>query len=139
MTSVQSAARFCDQIMLLSALGDPESGLEVTARRIGAPLIFARLWKETGRRAVIEEALTLRGFEFPVERAILAAVLHRIMVSGSDRACEQCVNRLFSGADHGTRNNRHGPEGGGRLWNGTEMTWTVLPPVVLPAHTGCAT
>src|SRR3954447_4971145 len=29
-----------------------------------------------------------RRFEFPVERAIFATVLHRIMVSGSDRACE---------------------------------------------------
>src|SRR6202165_458958 len=30
-----------------------------------------------------------RGFEFPVERAIFLTVLHRLMVSGSDRACEQ--------------------------------------------------
>lgn len=30
-----------------------------------------------------------RGFEFSVERAVFATVLHRIMVSGSDRACEK--------------------------------------------------
>jgi hypothetical protein len=33
--------------------------------------------------------LTQRAFEFPVERAIFATVLHRIMVSGSERACEK--------------------------------------------------
>src|SRR5215207_8988174 len=40
-------------------------------------------------RAVIEDLLAERRFEFPVERAIFATVLHRIMVSGSDRACEK--------------------------------------------------
>src|SRR3954463_5876906 len=53
------------------------------------PLLFGRLWEETGCRAVIEDLLAERRFEFPVERAIFATVLHRIMVSGSDRACEK--------------------------------------------------
>jgi hypothetical protein len=30
-----------------------------------------------------------RAFEFPVARAVFASVLHRIMVSGSDHACEK--------------------------------------------------
>jgi transposase len=38
---------------------------------------------------VIEELLVGRAFAFPVERTIFIAVLHRIMVSGSDRACEK--------------------------------------------------
>ena len=38
---------------------------------------------------MIEELLAARGFEFAVERAVFATVLHRIMVSGSDRACEK--------------------------------------------------
>ena len=46
-------------------------------------------WEETGCRAVIEDLLAERRFEFPVERAIFVTVLHRIMVSGSDRACEK--------------------------------------------------
>jgi hypothetical protein len=29
-----------------------------------------------------------RRFEFPVERAIFLTELHRLLVSGSDRACE---------------------------------------------------
>jgi hypothetical protein len=65
--------------------GNPE---RLACTRIGAPLLFGRLWEETGCRAVIEDLLSGRAFEFPVERAVFATVLHRIMVSGSDRACE---------------------------------------------------
>src|SRR5918999_3551112 len=32
-----------------------------------------------------------RAFEFPVERAVFVTVLHRIMVSGSDRACDKWI------------------------------------------------
>jgi len=60
----------------------------LAAHRIGAPLLFGRLWEETGCRAVLEELLDRRQFAFLVERVIFTAVLHRIMVSGSDRACE---------------------------------------------------
>jgi hypothetical protein len=84
-----SGARFCEQVMLLSPLDDPDGGPRLETRHIGAPLAFGRLWQETGCAAVITELLARRGFEFPVERAVFAAVLHRIMVSGSDRACEK--------------------------------------------------
>ena len=30
-----------------------------------------------------------RGFEFAVERAVFASVLHRLFVSGSDRSCDK--------------------------------------------------
>src|SRR5918999_729961 len=83
-----SVARFAERAVVLSQLeaGNP-AGL--ACKRIGAPLLFGRLWEETGCRAVIEDLLSGRDFEFPVERAIFATVLHRIMVSGSDRACEK--------------------------------------------------
>ena len=83
-----SIGRFSERAAILSRLeaGDT-SGLR--CRRIGPPLLFGRLWEETGCRAVVEAALAERGFEFPVERAVFTAVLHRIMVSGSDRACEK--------------------------------------------------
>jgi hypothetical protein len=68
------------------AAGNPDG---LACKRIGAPLLFGRLWEETGCRTVLEELLATRGFEFPVERAVFASVLHRIMVSGSDRACEK--------------------------------------------------
>jgi hypothetical protein len=72
----------------------------VSTRRIGAPLVFGRLWEQTGCRAVIEALIGRRGFEFPVERAIFATVLHRLMVSGSDRACERWLEAYrIEGAD----------------------------------------
>ncbi|WP_431859187.1 hypothetical protein [Azospirillum sp.] len=79
-----SGARFCDQVMLLSAL--EADGPQLSARRIGAPLLFGRLWEDTGCRAVLEEVVSERAFEFPVERAVFTAVLHRLLISGSDRA-----------------------------------------------------
>ena len=83
-----SVARYAERAVVLSQLeaGNPE---RLACTRIGAPLLFGRLWEETGCRAVIEDLLSGRGFEFAVERAIFATVLHRIMVSGSDRACDK--------------------------------------------------
>jgi transposase len=86
-----SGARLCDQVMLLSALAGDADGPHLSTRRIGGPLLFERLWEETGCRAVIEALLAGRGFEFAVERAVFATVLHRIMAAGSDRACEKWV------------------------------------------------
>ena len=83
-----SVSRYAEHALVLSALAKGElSGLE--CRRIGPPLLFGRLWEATGCRAVIERLLEERAFEFPVERAIFVTVLHRLMVSGSDRSCEQ--------------------------------------------------
>src|SRR5215204_4773519 len=61
-----SVARYAERALVLSQIeaGNPE---RLACKRIGAPLLFGRLWEETGCRAV----------------------LHRIMVSGSDRACER--------------------------------------------------
>jgi hypothetical protein len=84
-----SGARHCEQIMLLSAVEKETTVLAM--RRFGAPLLFGRLWQESGIAAVLEDLLAGRQFEFPVERAVFASVLHRIMVSGSDRACDKWV------------------------------------------------
>lgn len=83
----RSAARLAQRSMVLSAMeGGAAPG--VTCRRIGAPLLFERLWQQSGCRAVLEGLLAGRRFEFAVERAVFLTVLHRLMVSGSDRACE---------------------------------------------------
>src|SRR4051794_1733088 len=59
-----SGARFCEQALLLAALGNPEHEPRLQTRRIGAPLVFGRLWQETGCRAVIEELLAGRALPF---------------------------------------------------------------------------
>jgi hypothetical protein len=94
-----SGARFCAHALLLSALAADAEGPRLQCRRIGGPLLFGRMWEETGCRAVIDELLAERGFEF-VERAVFAAVLHRLFVSGSDRACEKWIeDYALAGAD----------------------------------------
>ena len=83
-----SIGRYAERAIVLSQL---EAGKldGLGCKRIGAPLLFGRLWQDTGCRAVIDDLLANRQFEYPVERAVFISVLHRIMVSGSDRACEK--------------------------------------------------
>ncbi len=83
-----SVARYAERAIVLSQL-EASNPDRLACTRIGAPLLFGRLWEETGCRAVIEALLAERRFEFPVKRAVFATVLHRLMVSGSDRACER--------------------------------------------------
>ena len=85
---IRSGARFTESAMLLSAIAKGEA-TTVETRRIGAPLLFERLWRDSACRAVIEHLLVDRRFEFPLERAIFLTVLHRIMDRGSDRAAEK--------------------------------------------------
>jgi hypothetical protein len=52
---------------------------------IGPDLVFGRLWQDLGCRDVLRRLLADRHFRFDVDRAIYLTVLHRLMVSGSDR------------------------------------------------------
>jgi hypothetical protein len=83
----RSAARLSQRSMILSLLDDDEVA-KLSCRRIGAALLFERLWIESGCRGVMQEIVAGRRFEFAVERAVFLTVLHRLMMSGSDRACE---------------------------------------------------
>ena len=66
-------------------LNDMEAGA-LACTRIGGPLLFGRLWERLGLGGVVNDLLDGRGFGFEVERAVFVAVLHRLMVSGSDRS-----------------------------------------------------
>jgi hypothetical protein len=83
----RSAARLAQRAMILSLL-DQDGVPTLATRRIGPPLAFERLWRETGCRAVIEDLAAERSFGFALERACFLTVLHRLMVSGSDRAAD---------------------------------------------------
>jgi hypothetical protein len=85
---LRSGARFTESAMLLSAFETGET-TTIDARRIGPPLLFERLWRDSFCRSVIEDLLADRKFAFPVERAVFLTVLHRIMDPGSDRAAEK--------------------------------------------------
>jgi hypothetical protein len=84
---VASLVRHCDRAIILS---DMEAG-RIACTRIGGPLLFGRIWERLGIAAVLGELLADRGFEFAVERAVFASVLHRLFVSGSDRSCDKWV------------------------------------------------
>jgi hypothetical protein len=81
---VASAARHSRRSIVLSSFYRGELA-ELRRLSIGPDLVFGRLWRETGCCAVIDELVADRGFGFDVERAIYLTVLHRLMVSGSDR------------------------------------------------------
>jgi Transposase DDE domain len=85
---IASGAKLTDQVLLIAALDeDADGALSVSARRIGGPMLFDRIWERLGIGAVLDDLLKARAFEFPVERAVFVAALHRLFVSGSDRDC----------------------------------------------------
>ena len=85
---LRSGARFAAKAMVLSAAAD-DAALKIAVRRIGPALVFERLWEETGCRAVITELAGKRKHGFALERAVFLTVLHRLFVSGSDRAADR--------------------------------------------------
>jgi transposase len=85
-TLIRSLSRFSEKTMLILS---GKSDVSAEAFKIGPSIIFERLWKETGIKKAIQRLLIDRRFEFDVERAIFLTVLHRLIVSGSDRFCER--------------------------------------------------
>lgn len=83
---VHSLAKYsAGALMILSG----KSQVKALSYSIGPALIFERLWRESGIEAVITHHSQERGFGFSVERALFLTVLHRLLVSGSDRFCER--------------------------------------------------
>jgi len=96
---LRSGARLCETALLISS--QQAGTLEASeTMRIGAPMIFGRLWEQTGCAAVIQHLAANRGFGFSLERAVFASVLHRLIASGSDRACDAWLDAYHvPGAD----------------------------------------
>ncbi|MGB5615539.1 MAG: IS1634 family transposase [Desulfobacterales bacterium] len=85
-TLIRSLSRFSEQALLILS---GKSEVSADAKKIGPSLIFERLWQQTGIKAALQTLLTDRKFEFDIERAVFVTVLHRLMVSGSDRSCSR--------------------------------------------------
>jgi Transposase DDE domain len=81
---IASAARHSRRAIVLSSFYRGELA-ELHRHSIGPDLVFGHLWRETGCQAVLRRHLAGRRFGFDVERTIYLTVLHRLMVSGSDR------------------------------------------------------
>ena len=85
---LHSCAKFSEHAAVLDATRQDDFEPQ-GAVRLGPPLVFGRLWEELGLPQVIQSLLRGRKFEFSLERALFLTVLHRLMVSGSDRAAER--------------------------------------------------
>ena len=83
-----SGSRFAQKLLVLSEHKQQHLPV-IRTRHWGAPLVFEKLWRETGCQAVITDLLRGRHFEFAVERAVFLTVLHRLLAPGSDRAAER--------------------------------------------------
>jgi Transposase DDE domain len=90
---IASAARHSRRSIVLSRFYRGELP-ELRRVSIGPDLVFGRLWQEIGCRDVLRGLLVERRFGFDVERAIYLTVLHRLMVSGSDRHASTWRQRL---------------------------------------------
>ena len=85
-TLIRSLSRFSEQALLILS---GKSEVSADAKKIGPSLILERLWQQTGIKAALKALLAQRKFEFDIERAVFLTVLHRLMVSGSDRSCSR--------------------------------------------------
>ena len=90
---IASAARHSRRSIVLSSFYRGELP-ELRRVSIGPDLVFGRLWQQTGCRDVLRSLLAERHFGFDLERAIYLTVLHRLMVSGSDRHAHDWHQRL---------------------------------------------
>lgn len=96
---LSSCSRFAQNVAVMDA--HKRGALPpVETIKIGPPLVFERLWRERKIKDVLGQLLKNRKYEFPVERAIFMTVLHRLMLSGSDRAAEVwCREYKIEGID----------------------------------------
>jgi hypothetical protein len=85
---LRSGARFAAKAIVVDAVDAGEATTSAT-RRIGAALVFERLWEETGCRKVVEDLAGARKHDFALERAVFLTVLHRLFPGGSDRAADR--------------------------------------------------
>jgi len=85
-TLIRSLSKYSEKVLLILS---EKSELTASGKKIGPAVIFERLWKETGIKKALKYLLAERKFAFDVERAIFLTVLHRLMVSGSDRSCDK--------------------------------------------------
>ena len=85
---IRSGLRLCQRLAVIDAHAAGETQA-VAVRHIGPDLVFGRLWQQSGIPDAIRDLLAGRKFEFDLERAIYLTVLHRLFVSGSDRAADR--------------------------------------------------
>jgi hypothetical protein len=84
---LRSGLRYCRQVKVLDAHAAGETE-PVSIIKIGPELVFGRLWQDMCLAEIIRELAAERRYGFELERAVYLTVLHRLFISGSDRAAE---------------------------------------------------
>src|SRR3977135_2632268 len=84
---LRSGLRYCRQVKVLDAHAAGETE-PVSIIKTGPELVFGRLWQDMGIGELISQLAAERRYGFDLERAVYLTVLHRLFVSGSDRAAE---------------------------------------------------
>jgi hypothetical protein len=90
---IASAARHSRRSIVLSSFYRGQLP-ELHRLSIGPDLVFGRLWAEMGCRNALKSLVADRRFSFDVERAVYLTVLHRLMISGSDRHANDWCSRV---------------------------------------------
>jgi|GEM_PF-1758274 len=62
---------------------------KANAVSIGLTMVFQRLWQHLNIPDIIRMLIEKRNFTFDAECAVFLTMLHRLMRSGSDRACDR--------------------------------------------------
>jgi len=93
---LESLARLSDHVAILNAMKAHQITPSSTVH-LGPPLVFGKLWQQLGMVDILRRLLEGRRFEFPLERVVFITVLHRLFVSGSDRAAERWCRKYALG------------------------------------------
>ena len=91
---LQSLGRFSQKFAVLGETKKQEIQ-PLSYRRVGAAMVFGRLWRELGIDRALAKLAKGRKFEFSLERAILASILQRLVNPGSDRAASRWLENYF--------------------------------------------
>lgn len=89
---LRSGLKFSEKLLVLDAHAQGKC-TQTQSKKIGASLLFEKLWEQLGIKSILNSMLRDRRFEFPVERAVFVTVLHRLVSPGSDRAAEKWMQR----------------------------------------------
>ena len=85
---LRSGARFAAKAMMLSAASD-DAAIKIAVRRIGPGLVFEAIVGRDRLPRRVADLAGARGHKFALERAVFLTVLHRLFMSGSDRAADR--------------------------------------------------
>ena len=90
---LRSLSRFAQKVRLVET---HRSGglLARSALQIGPELAFGALWSKLHLEEILSELVAERRLEFPLERAVLGSVLHRLFASGSDRSAQAWLREV---------------------------------------------